>query len=141
MKDILDIPLVSVVIPVYNGNNYLQDAVNSVFAQTYPNIEIIIVDDGSTDETWPLIEKLGNKVFGFHKENGGIASALIFGIRKAKGNIIAWLSHDDVFLPTKIVKQVEFLNSNPEMIACYTDFDIVDENLLFISEFHCPAYL
>jgi len=117
---------VSVVIPVYNGTNYLCEAIDSVLAQTYPNIELIVVDDGSTDGTRVLIESYGKRLTGYYKKNGGIASALNYGIQRANGAYIAWLSHDDQFLPEKITRQIQFLAEHPEFQACYTDFKIID---------------
>jgi glycosyltransferase involved in cell wall biosynthesis len=121
-----DRPLVSVVIPVYNGTNFLAEAVESVFKQTYDPIELIVVDDGSTDGTWDLIQSFGDRVLGIRKDNGGVATALNQGIREASGRFIAWLSHDDLFLPDKLARQVEFLNQTPGAGACYTDYQIID---------------
>ena len=114
-------PLVSVVIPVYNGTNFLKEAIESVFAQTFTDYEILVVDDGSTDGTWDLIQSYGPRVRGLHKENGGVASALNLGIREMRGTYFAWLSHDDLWLPEKLARQVELLKSNPQFRACYTD--------------------
>ena len=116
----------SVIIPVYNGTNYLAEAVESVFAQTYPHIELIVVDDGSTDETWSLIQSYGARLTGLKKLNGGVASALNLGIQNAAGKYIAWLSHDDIFLPDKIERQVAYLQSCPQFQGCYTDFWVTD---------------
>ena len=121
-------PLVSVIIPVYNGDNYLQEAIESIFRQTYAHYEVIVVDDGSKDSTWQVIQSYGSKIRGYHKPNGGVASALNWGIARAQGDWIAWLSHDDVFFPEKLEKQLRFLSQNPEYQACYTDFEIVDAN-------------
>ena len=134
------LPLVSVVIPVYNGANYLREAIESVFAQTYRPIEVIVVDDGSSDPTWEIIQSYGERVCGVRKANGGVASALNAGIRSARGELVAWLSHDDIFLPDKLVRQVRFLAEHPECGLCYTDFEIVTaakEHLAFI---HAPWY-
>ena len=81
-------PLVSVIIPVYNGGDYLAEAINSVLSQSYPNIEIIVVNDGSDDED--LTEKValsfGERIRYFSKKNGGVSSALNFGLKKMKGD-------------------------------------------------------
>ena len=104
-------PKVSIVIPVYNGTNYLREAINSALAQTYPNIEIIVVNDGSTDHgaTEQIALSYGDKIRYFRKENGGVSSALNFGIRQMTGDYFSWLSHDDVYGPTKIQHQIESL--------------------------------
>ena len=107
-------PLVSIVIPVYNGANYMREAIDSAIAQTYKNIEIIVVNDGSTDngETEKIDLSYGDKINYYYKENGGCASALNYGISKMKGEWFSWLSHDDVYFPTKIESQVNKIINN-----------------------------
>jgi glycosyltransferase involved in cell wall biosynthesis len=131
-------PLVSVIIPVFNGSNYLPRAIRSVLDQTYQNIEIIVVDDGSTDQTWEIISNINTNVIGIHKENGGVASALNTGIDASHGKYIAWLSHDDEFLSDKISKQVEYLQTHPSFVLCYTDFEIIDANNRHIAYHQTP---
>ena len=80
-------PLVSVIIPVYNGTNYLTTAVESVLGQTYSPVELLVVDDGSTDGTWDLIQSFGDTVTGIRKENGGVATALNRGLESATGRV------------------------------------------------------
>jgi glycosyltransferase involved in cell wall biosynthesis len=119
-------PLVSVIIPVYNGTNYLADAVESVLAQSHDSVELLVIDDGSTDHTWEMIRSFGDRVRGIRKENGGVASAMNRGIEESSGQYIAWLSHDDMFLPEKLERQVRFLAGSTTCRACFTDFEIVD---------------
>lgn len=112
-------PLVSVIIPVYNGSNYMTEAIESALAQTYKNIEIIVVNDGSTDngETERIALSYGDRIRYYKKQNGGCASALNYGISKMKGQWFSWLSHDDVYLPEKIecaIRAVYDNNLNPE---------------------------
>lgn len=101
-------PLVSIVIPLYNGSNYVEEALKCALAQTYENIEIVVVNDGSTDEGAgrAICEKYADRIVYFEKENGGCSSALNFGIRHSKGDFISWLSHDDLYEPEKVAKQV-----------------------------------
>lgn len=134
------LPKVSVIIPVFNGTNYLGEAIDSVLSQTYKNYEIIVVDDGSTDETWAVIQSYGSSVRGIHKENGGVASALNYGIRKATGDYIAWLSHDDLFLPEKLQRQVTFLREFKQFKACYTDYYEIDAHGDIVREIETPWY-
>jgi glycosyltransferase involved in cell wall biosynthesis len=134
------LPKVSVIIPVYNGTNYLHEAIDSVLSQTYPNHEVIVVDDGSTDETWTVIQSYGSHVRGIRKENGGVASALNCGVRESTGDYIAWLSHDDLFLANKLERQVEFLRRFPEFKACYTDYYVIDEDGKILREVETPWY-
>lgn len=104
-------PLVSIVIPVYNGANYMREAIDSALAQTYDNIEVVVVNDGSRDngETDRIAQTYGDKIRYFSKENGGCASALNLGIEKMRGEYFSWLSHDDRYLSEKIAHQVEVL--------------------------------
>lgn len=101
-------PLVSIVIPVYNGNRYLSQAIDCALAQTYQNIEIIVVNDGSDDDgaTRQICMSYQEKIRYFEKENGGCGSALNYGIRQARGEFISWLSHDDLYDPDKVAIQI-----------------------------------
>lgn len=104
-----EMPLVSIVIPVYNGSNYLAEAVESALNQTYENCEILVINDGSNDDgaTEGIAKSYGNKIRYYEKENGGVASALNLGIREMKGEYFSWLSHDDIYYPDKVKKEVE----------------------------------
>ena len=101
-------PLVSIVIPLYNGANFVEEALKSAINQTYKNIEIVVVNDGSTDDGAgkAICDKYADKITYYEKENGGCASALNYGIKKAKGDYISWLSHDDLYYPEKLEKQI-----------------------------------
>lgn len=105
-------PKVSIVIPAYNASNYLAEAIESALAQTYPNIEIIVVNDGSADDgaTAQIAASYGDKIRYFHKENGGSSSALNMGISNMEGEWFSWLSHDDLYLPCKVEEQIRYLN-------------------------------
>lgn len=116
-------PLVSIIIPVFNGSNYMREAIDSALAQTYENIEIIVVNDGSRDDgkTEEIALSYGDKIRYVSKENGGSSSALNTGIRNMKGEYFSWLSHDDVYLPEKIEKQVEVMarfDPDTTMVVC-----------------------
>ena len=105
-------PLVSIVIPVYNGANYVAEAIESALAQTYKHIEIIVVNDGSNDdgETERVVAQYQDKVRYIRKENGGSSSAINCGIKNMSGEWFSWLSHDDLYYPEKIQHQIEYLN-------------------------------
>jgi glycosyltransferase involved in cell wall biosynthesis len=107
-------PKVSIIIPVYNGANYLGEAIDSALAQTYLNKEIIVVNDGSTDngETRNIALKYGTEIFYLEKKNGGVASALNYGIRNMSGEYFSWLSHDDLYVENKLAKQIDYIGSN-----------------------------
>lgn len=103
-------PLVTIVIPVYNGEDYVKEAIDSALAQTYKNIEIIVVNDGSPDNSEEVIKTYFDKVRYIKKENGGVSTALNCAIREMKGSWLSWLSHDDLYLPQKVERQVQRLN-------------------------------
>ena len=97
-------PLVSIIVPVYNGANYMREAIDSALEQTYENKEIIVVNDGSRDdgETERIALSYGDRIRYCHKENGGVSSALNLGISQMKGAYFSWLSHDDKYTPEKV---------------------------------------
>ena len=86
-------PKVSIVIPVYNGEDYVNEAIDSALAQTYENCEVIVVNDGSTDNTEAIVKTYGNKIRYFSKENGGVSSALNVGIEHMEGEYFQYLPH------------------------------------------------
>ena len=94
-------PLVSIVIPVYNGADYLSECIDSALAQTYSNIEILVINDGSVDDgaTEAVAQSYGDRIRYFRKENGGVSSALNLGIQHMRGDYFSWLSHDDRYEP------------------------------------------
>ncbi|MBR4030585.1 MAG: glycosyltransferase [Clostridia bacterium] len=124
-------PLVSVIIPVYNGADYMREAIDSALAQTYKNKEIIVVNDGSSDngETERIAKQYGDKIRYIYKENGGVSSALNTGIRNMRGEYFSWLSHDDVYTPDKIEKQIKALSDieNKTTLVC-CDYVHIDKN-------------
>ena len=134
-------PFVTIIIPVYNGSNYLSEAIDSALSQTYKNIEIIVVNDGSNDggKTRDIALSYGDKIRYFEKENGGVATALNLGIREMRGEYFSWLSHDDVYGENKIEEQVNFLRKcGYRKVIVYSDFDIIDENSHYISSTIMP---
>ena len=121
-------PLVSIVIPVYKGAKYLAEAIDSTLAQTYKNIEIVVVNDGSPDDgaTERVVLSYGDKIRYIYQKNGGVSSALNTGIKEMKGEYFSWLSHDDLYEPTKIEKQVALIQDENDIILC--SGSLVDEN-------------
>ena len=123
-------PLVSIVIPVHNGEKYIREALDSCVGQTYQNIEIIIVNDDSKDNTLEILKEYEKKdnliqVISVSKQNG-LGNVINIGIRQAKGEYIARMDADDVMSPTRLEKQVEYLNSNPRCVAVGGQIDIID---------------
>src|SRR5277367_588900 len=124
-------PLVSIVMPVYNGANYLGDAIDSALRQTYARFEIIVVNDGSDDNgaTERVALSYGDRIRYVSQPNGGVASALNEAIRNARGEYVSWLSHDDLYTPDKLERQVDFLTLQPEPHRCivYGDYTVFSE--------------
>lgn len=124
---------VSIIIPVFNGSNYLSKAIESAIKQDYGNLEIIVINDGSNDnfQTRKIALSFGNQIRYFEKQNGGVASALNFGISQMSGEYFSWLSHDDLYLPSKISSQVNFLNRfgiDSKNKIVFSDFELIDDN-------------
>jgi glycosyltransferase involved in cell wall biosynthesis len=122
-------PLVSIVIPVFNGANYLHCAIESALSQSYERVEVIVVNDGSTDrETERIARSYGERIRYYAKPNGGVASALNQGISVMRGEYFCWLSHDDVYLPEKVARQIAFAadNSSAELIG--SGFYMIDQH-------------
>lgn len=124
-------PLVSVIIPVYNGANYLSQSIECVLNQTYKNIELIVVNDGSTEKETDLIARSysDERMKYYVKENGGVASAVNFGVAHSNGEYICWLSHDDLMPFDKIEKQMDAIARMkfPSRVITYGRSDIIDE--------------
>lgn len=137
-------PKVSIVIPVYNGSNYLKEAIDSALAQTYKNIEIVVVNDGSNDEgaTEQIAKSYGKKIRYYSKKNGGVATALNLGIEKMTGEYFSWLSHDDMYYKDKIEKQVELLGSegNTNIIVASNYTAIYPDGLKIRDWIHEPTF-
>ena len=110
-------PLVSIIVPVYNGANYMREAIDSALAQTYSNIEIIVVNDGSNDGgmTRDIALSYGDKIRYFEKTNGGVSTALNLGIKNMRGKYFSWLSHDDIYLPEKVQVEIDALRKAGDM--------------------------
>lgn len=128
-----DMSLVTIVIPVYNGSAFLASAIDSALGQTYSNVEVIVVNDGSQDSgaTQRVALAYGDRIRYFLKENGGVASALNFAIREMKGDYFSWLSHDDIYCSEKIWKQISFLKEQAAVrTIVYSDYSIfTDEKI------------
>src|SRR5437016_5344550 len=119
---------VSVIIPAYNKAEYTRRTVESVLAQTYPNVEIIVVDDGSKDETSNVMAEYGSRINYILKVNGGACSARNEGIRRATGEYVTFLDCDDLFYPEKLQKCVLHLEENSQFGFVYTAVHFIDEH-------------
>lgn len=129
------LPLVSILINNYNYAKFLKEAINSALNQTYTNVEVIVVDDGSTDNSQEIITSYGDKIIAVLKENGGQASAFNAGIAASKGEIICFLDADDVFFPDKVSQIVNFFAQvtleNPD-VTIFNSLEAIDENSSFL---------
>ena len=121
--------LVSIIIPVYNGSDFLRPAIESTLNQTYQNIEVLVINDGSNDKnkTEEICKSFGKKIRYFYKKNGGVATALNLGIDESKGKYFSWLSHDDFYKPNKIKNQLDFIQKNPNVKIVSSDFAIFNQ--------------
>ena len=128
---IMTSPKVSIIIPVYNGANFLKYAIDSALNQTYDNLEILVVNDGSTDngKTEKIAKSYGTKVKYINKENGGVSSALNLAIKKMTGEYFSWLSHDDTYEPNKVEAEVNYLRDKGllhKKAIVYSDYYLID---------------
>jgi glycosyltransferase involved in cell wall biosynthesis len=122
-----DGPLVSVLVPTFNGARYLPEALDSILAQTYPNIEVILLDDASTDETAEIATRYGDRIRYLRQlTNRGIYDNVNVGIEQARGELIATYHADDIYLPTIVEEQVALLERHPEVGAVFTADILVD---------------
>jgi glycosyltransferase involved in cell wall biosynthesis len=133
-------PLVSVIVPTYNRAAILPAAITSVLKQTWRNLEVVIIDDGSHDSTRDVVEALAEqdaRVRYIHQTNGGVSAARNTGLRKAQGELFAFLDSDDAWLPWKLQAQIAVLNHLPEVGMVWTDMNAVDEQ----NRLRCRNYL
>ena len=142
-------PLVSVIIPVFNGAAYLAEALESVFRQTRPPDEIVVVDDGSTDATAAVARRFGGRIRYVSQEHAGIGPARNRGLRESTGSLVAFLDHDDLWTEEKLDLQVRALEASP---ATGMVFGLVEEFVspelpaherarLYLREGRHPGYL
>jgi len=120
-------PKVSVIIATYNRAYFVSCAIDSVLSQTFKDFELIMVDDGSIDNTSEVLKKYSSSIYYIYQENKGRAEARNTGIKVARGNYIAFLDDDDIWLPEKLEKQVIFLDSHPDIGLVHTVTDVIDE--------------
>ncbi len=127
----VSLPSVSVIVPAYNCSQYLQKTIESILTQTFQNFEILIIDDGSTDNTREIISSIARRnperIKTFYQENKGVSSARNTGIKEAKGEYIAFLDADDLWIPEKLEKQLFLFKKNQEADFIYTDCYFTDE--------------
>jgi len=133
-----DTPTVSVVIPAYNAAWCVGKAIDSVLAQDYRDFEIIVVNDGSTDDTRRVLARFGSAIRVIDQSNGGMSSARNAGIRQARGEFIAFLDADDWWLPSKLGRQVELMRARPEIGFCSCTARVEDPDGRLLNLWQCP---
>lgn len=133
-------PLVSIVIPAYNHAAYLEEAVRSVLAQDYPRVELLVIDDGSTDDTGKVLQRLGGDFFRETQPNMGQAGTLNRGWQMARGTILGYLSADDALRPGAVMAAVDALAAHPAAVATYCDFELMDPGSRTVRTVTAPAF-
>lgn len=134
---------VSIIIPVFNAEKYLDECITSALEQTYGDIEIIAVDDGSTDKSSNVLKKYSDKIKVLTKENGGTATALNVGIKSMSGEWFKWLSADDVLDKSAIdilINETKILGDISKSCIFYSSYDIIDQEGKIVREFIEPNY-
>lgn len=128
--NVLTVPVISVIMPVYNSGKYIEEAVGSILNQTYSNFELIIIDDGSTDSSWEKIQQLEDmRIIRLQNEkNSGVIASYINGFKVARGRFIAYMDSDDTASLDRLAKQVEFLDNHPEVSIVSGALKYVSEN-------------
>ncbi len=122
-------PKISVILPVYNGEKYLAEAIDSVVAQTFSDWELVIVNDGSTDDSQRVIDryaKTHSRLRTFYQDNSGQSSARNFGVQQSTADYVAFIDQDDRYWPTKLQKTISLLDRRPDYGMVYSDFDLID---------------
>ncbi|MEW6614110.1 MAG: glycosyltransferase [Thermodesulfobacteriota bacterium] len=117
----LSMPKVSVIIPTYNRANFLEEAIESVLFQNYKDFELIVVDDGSTDETRNIVRRYTDEIVYIYQNKRGVSCARNMGIKNSSGEYIAFLDSDDKWSPDKLAYQMDFFAHNPDALICYTE--------------------
>jgi glycosyltransferase involved in cell wall biosynthesis len=135
-RDQSTIPRVSVVIPTYNYARYVPEAVDSVLAQSFEELEVIVVDDGSTDQTAEILRSFGEQIRNIRQEHRGLSAARNTGIRAARGQYVAFLDSDDLWLPEKVSLQIARLDAEPEVGLVYCETLLFDDSALATPTLH-----
>lgn len=138
-SETIDDDLVSVIIPTYNRADLISESIESSLNQTYRNVEVIVVDDGSKDKTQEVCTKYRDRIEYYYKQNGGIGSALNYGIKKMNGKWFKWLSSDDVLTLDAVEVLLKYAHESEAMIV-YADYDIIDNDSKFVKKFLEPHF-
>lgn len=121
-------PKISIITPSYNQGHFIKETIDSVLNQNYPNLEYIVMDGGSTDDTAKILKTYGNKISWVSKKDKGQTDAINTGIRKSTGDIVAYINSDDVMLPNTLHTVAEYFMDHSEVMWLTGDYFIIDEN-------------
>jgi glycosyltransferase involved in cell wall biosynthesis len=121
----MSMPLISVIIPSYNYARYLGEAIDSALGQTYPNVEVVVVDNSSTDDTLDVLRSYNDRIRWFQQPNQGVSGSRNRGIKESRGELIAFMDADDAWLPEKLARQMELMNE-PQVGMVYCGLQFVD---------------
>ena len=114
-------PVISIIIPTYNRSSFVQEAIDSVLAQKFVDFELIVVDDGSTDDTHSALKKYNKSIKYIYQRNKGVSAARNTGVRESSGEWLAFLDSDDLWKPKKLTVQYNYLKDNPTCLICQTE--------------------
>ncbi|MCE2999899.1 MAG: glycosyltransferase [Betaproteobacteria bacterium] len=137
-NDELNSPLVSIVVPSYNHGRYLKEAIDSILDQDYPRVELIVIDDGSTDDSPQILASHPGRFHREYQTNQGQVATLNRGWQMSKGDIIGYLSADDVLLPHSVSAAVQCLADNPDAVLSYSDFNLLDPDSGVVRRVNTP---
>jgi len=134
---------ISAIIPTYNYGRFLREAIDSVLAQTYPVLELIVVDDGSTDDTPQILASYGDRIRAIYQTNGGVGAARNRGIGEARGEYVAFLDSDDIWLPAKLEKEIALFDADPDLGLVHCGAETFDNSgkILFVSLSGCEGWV
>jgi glycosyltransferase involved in cell wall biosynthesis len=132
--------LVSIVVPSYNHARYLRDAIDSILAQDYSRLELIVIDDGSTDDSPEILRSYGKRLHWELQANRGQVATLNRGWLMSKGDIIGYLSADDLLLPGAVSAAVQCLDANPDAALAYCDFNLIDPASAVVRRVRAPDF-
>lgn len=133
-------PLVSIVIPAYNHAGYLPEAIDSVLVQRYPRVELIVLDDGSTDSTRQVLERYGSRFRWESHANVGQSATLARGWAMARGQVLAYLSADDRLEREAVAEAIAVLETQDDVVATYCDFTLIDPQSRVVRRVRAPDY-
>jgi len=134
-------PMVTIIMPAYNAATYIREAISSVLAQSFTDFELLVIDDGSMDDTAAIIGSFSDpRILYLYQDHLGIAYALNKGLREAKGRFIARFDADDICMPNRLQKQVEFLSADDRYVLCGSDAEYISESGEHLFNFTCIGH-